>query len=73
MTADEITPDFVGRRVYIPAADHPHAGEWGVVIRQEPCALCDDKGWVACGHADLIVRLDSGEETRVYEPEAELE
>lgn len=64
------SPDLVGRRVFIPASDHPHTEEAGRVIRQEPCALTSDCG---CGYDDLIVSLDSGTETRVYEPEADLE
>lgn len=68
------SPNLVGLRVTMMAADHPYADQEGIVIAQERCGLrrtnvhselCD------CGYDDLIVKLDSGELTRVYEPEAD--
>jgi hypothetical protein len=64
--------DFTGKRVVMDAADHPHGGEEGVVVRAEPCHTCADHGLADCGYPDLIVRLDDGTETRVYEPECSL-
>lgn len=64
------SPNFIGKRVWIPAADHLHSDEEGVVVAQEQCELCQEKGFKDCGYDDLIVKLDSGEMTRVYEPEA---
>lgn len=68
------SPNLRGRRIYIPAADHPHADKEGVVVDQEPCELCklNFTGDPDCGYEDLIVRLDDGTITRVYEPEADL-
>jgi hypothetical protein len=40
------------------------------VLDQEPCALTPD---CDCGYDDLIVVLDNGAKTRIFEPEAELE
>lgn len=67
-------------RVRMEAADHPHAGKVGTVIDRVPCGAkyqldagglepdlmdvdCD------CGCDDLIIRLDDGTLTRVYELE----
>jgi hypothetical protein len=61
--------DLIGLRVEMLASDHPHSGESGVVVRVEPCALCEGD---LCAGEDLIVRLDDGSETRVFEYEADL-
>jgi hypothetical protein len=58
------SPNLIGGTVHIPAADHPHEGERGVVIAQGPC--CNK-----CEYDTLTLRLDSGEITTVYEPETD--
>lgn len=53
-----------GRRVSIPASDHPHTGESGIVVSQAPCPE-------GTGYDDLTVSLDSGAVTTVYEPDVD--
>jgi hypothetical protein len=69
---DVTYPDLRGRRVRIAPANHPEAGKEGVIADQQPCEVCKAKGWPDCGYADLIVRLDNGHYTRIYEPDAEI-
>jgi hypothetical protein len=67
------SPNFIGKRVTPDSSDHPNFGEEGVVIDQKRCGLrFDNNVPCECGYDDLIVKLDSGEETRIYEPEAKL-
>lgn len=56
------SPNLIDRRVRLEAADHVYAGESGVVIYQAPDSQVD-WDW-------LLVRLDSGKLTLVFEPEA---
>jgi hypothetical protein len=66
------SPDLRGQRVRIAPADHLHHRQSGVVVDQQPCALKPAlKPDCGCGYDDLIVELDDGTLTRIYEPEAE--
>lgn len=56
------SPNLIGQTVCMNAADHPHAGEVGKVVKQWPCP--DN-----CGYDVLRVDL-GGELTEVFEPEA---
>lgn len=66
MSIESDSPDLRGKRVVMDADDHMYAGREGEVIDQEPCMHASGP----CGSDWLIVRLDDGTKTQVYEPEA---
>lgn len=65
------SPDLRGQTVRMAAADHPYAGKRGKVVEQVPCDVCATGSLPDCGYDDLIVELQDGTRTRVYEPETD--
>jgi hypothetical protein len=59
----------IGDRGVIAPADHKYAGKTATVIGSDACAVCSTLGHESCGYDDLLLRLDDGTETRIYEPE----
>jgi hypothetical protein len=60
--------DLLGQMVRIDLAGHPYAGRVGEVIDQVPCSAFG--GDCECGYDELIVQLENGVRTNVYELEA---